>query len=178
MIDRNRRYFKEVRGNHTIHSILANGQSKHLKTRELSCYCDHCIEGHFEKCDNALYVKKWEEHILEQEVPERRATRNNVPDMREGLLDLVSNNSIVAIASGDAGEDYYLLNVISDHSETLTSNVSDDWNAQYRAGSCIIRGHFYEHVECQQSSSNHFFKLITEKIAYLYSSTVRFICSE
>lgn len=65
--DRNRRSFKEVKGNRAIHSISANGQSKHLKTRELSCYCDHCIGGDFE----IFEIKKWEEHILEQEVPER-----------------------------------------------------------------------------------------------------------
>ena len=98
--------------------------------------------------------------------------------MREGLLDLVTKNSIVVIASGDVGEDYYLLNVISDHAETLTENLTDDWNAQYRAGSNVIRGHFSERVDCQQSSSNRFFKLVTDKTVCVYSSTVRFICSE
>ena len=176
--ERPRRYFKEIRGNRAIHSILANGQSEHLKLRELSCYCDNCIGGHFDDCENALYVESWEEQILEQEASQRRATRNDVVEMREGLLDLVSKNSTVAIASGDVGEDYYLLNVISDHAEILRSNVTDDWNAQYRAGSKVIRGHFYERVDCQQSSSNRFFRLVTDKTGYVYSSTVRFICSE
>jgi len=176
--ERPRRYFKEVRGNRAIHSILADGQSGHLKTRELSCYCDHCIVGDFDNCDNPSYVKSWDQQIFEQEAPERRATRNDVAEMREGLLDLVTKNSIVAIASGDVGEDYYVLNVISDHTETLTRNITDDWNAQFRAGSSVIRGNFYERVDCQQSSSNRFFKLITDKSSCVYSSTVRFICSE
>ena len=115
---------------------------------------------------------------MEQETPERRTTRNDVAKMREGLLDLVTKNSIVAIASGDVGEDYYLLNVISDHPETLTANLTDDWNAQNRAGSSVIRGHFYECVDCQQSSTNRFFKLVTDKTGCVYSSTVCFICSE
>ena len=149
-----------------------------MKTRELSCHCDHCIAGDFDTCDNPLYVKGWDQQILEQEAPERRATRNDVAEMREGLLDLVAKNNIVAIASGDVGEDYYILNVISDHADTLTANLMDDWNAQYRAGSSVIRGHFYERVDCQQSSSNRFFKLVTDKISCVYSSTVCFICSE
>ena len=146
--ERPRCYFKDVRGNRAFHSILADGQSGRLKTRELSCYCDHCISGDFDNCDNPLYIKRWDQQILEQETPERRATRNDVAEMREGLLDLVTKNSIVAIASGDVGEDYYLLNVISDHTETLTANLTDDWNAQYRAGSNVIRGHFYKRVHC------------------------------
>ena len=80
--ERPRRYFKEVRGNCAIHSILADGRSRHLKTRETSCYCDHCIAGDFDNCDNPLYVKGWEKQILEQETPERRATRNDVAEMR------------------------------------------------------------------------------------------------
>ena len=51
---------------------------------------------------------------------------NDVAEMREGWLDMVTKNSIVAIVSGDVGEDYCLLNIISDHVETLTMNVMDD----------------------------------------------------
>ena len=91
---------------------------------------------------------------------------------------MVSKNSVVVITSADVGEDYYLLKVISDQPEILTTSASDDWNARYPAGAKIIRGHFYERVDCSQSSSNHFFKLITDKTAYVYSSTVRFICSD
>ena len=98
-----------------------------------------------------MYVKGWDQQILEQETPERRATSNDVAEMREGLFDLVTKNSIVAIASRDVGEDYYLLNVISNRAETLTENLMDDWNAQYRAGSNVICGHFYELVDRQQS---------------------------
>ena len=173
-----RRYFKKVGGNHAIHSILADGQSGHLNTQELSCYCDHCIVADFDNSDNLSYVKSLDQQIFEQEAPERRATRNDIAEMREGLLDLVTRNSIVAIASGDVGEECYLLNVISDHTETLTRNITDDWNAQFRAGSSVIPGHFYERVDCQQSSSNQFVKLITDKSSCVYSSTVRFICSE
>lgn len=58
--DRNRprRYFKEVKGNRAVHSILAREQSGYLQLRELSCYCDHCIANDFASCDNAPFVKK------------------------------------------------------------------------------------------------------------------------
>ena len=101
--DRNRprRYFKEVKGNCAVHSILAREQSGYLQLRELSCYCDHCIANDFASCDNASFVKNWQEHVLELQVPERRATRNDVIEIREGLLDLVLRNSIVVIASAN-----------------------------------------------------------------------------
>ena len=69
------------------------------------------------------FVKNWQKHLLEQQVPERRATRNDVIEIREGLLDLVLKNSIVVIASADVGEDYYLLKVISDQPEILTTSA-------------------------------------------------------
>ena len=120
------------------------------------------------------FVKNWQEHALKQQISERRATRNDVMEIRQGLLDLHLKNSIVVIASADVGEDYYLLKVISDQPEILTTGASDDWNAHYPAGAKIIRGHFYKWVDCSQSS----FKLIADKTTYVYSSTVCFICSD
>ena len=56
----------------------------------------------------------------------RRATRADITDFRESILDLVSKNSIVAIASGYASYDYYLLKVVSEQPEILKNPVKDD----------------------------------------------------
>ena len=56
----------------------------------------------------------------------RRATRADITDFRESILDLVSKNSTVAIASGDASYDYYLLKVVSEQPEILKNPVKDD----------------------------------------------------
>ena len=178
--DRNRprRHFKEIKGNRAIHSILARGQGGQLEVRDLSCYCDNCINENYEQCVNTAHVKKWENQVLEVENTNRRATRADVTDFRESIVDLVSKNSTVAIASGDASDDYYLLKVISEQPEILQNPVKDDWGARYPAGAKVLRGNFYERVNCSSVPQNVLFKLVSGKIAYVYAATVRFICSD
>ena len=105
--DRNRphRQFKEIKGNRAIHSILACGQGRHLEIRDLSCYCEQCLIGDYDQCVNTAHVNAWQEHVLELEAPERRATRADVSEVREGIVDLMTKDSTVAIASGDASAD-------------------------------------------------------------------------
>ena len=119
--DRNRphRLFKEIKGNRAIHSILARGQGRHLEIRDLSCYCEQCLKDDYDHCVNSAHVNAWQKHVLESEAPERRATRADISEIREGILDLVTKDSTVAIASGDASADYYLLRVLSDQPEIL-----------------------------------------------------------
>ena len=59
--NRPRRHFTEIKGNRSVHSILARGQSRKLEIRELSCYCSSCIEQDFDNCGNKEVVKPWEE---------------------------------------------------------------------------------------------------------------------
>ncbi|KXJ20237.1 hypothetical protein AC249_AIPGENE16598 [Exaiptasia diaphana] len=73
--------------------------------------------------------------------------------------------SIVAIASGDNEEDYYLLKVTKDGSETLERATTDDWGAKYRAGAMVMRTFFGESWS-------------TTKEALVYVATVRFICQD
>lgn len=99
--NRPHRQFKEIKGNRAIHSILARGQGRHLETRYLSCYCEHCLIGDYDHCVNAAHVNAWQEHVLQLEAPERRSTRADVSEIREGIVDLITKDSTVAIASGD-----------------------------------------------------------------------------
>ena len=138
--------------------------------RDLSCYCDFCQDGDYENCRNKAFVKAWDEHILEQEALERRVNRNDVDVIREGLLDVIAKDSIVAIAAADVGEDYYLLKVALDHPEILMSSTKDDWDLRYPAGAKAIRGHFFDRIDFPESHATPFFKLVPEKIAYVYPS--------
>ena len=178
--DRNRPHhqFKEIKGNRAIHSILACGQGRHLEIRDLSCYCEQCLIGDYDQCVNTAHVNAWQEHVLELEAPESRATRADVSEVREGIVDLITKDSTVAIASGDASADYYLLKVLSDQPEILERPVKDAWNVHYPTGAEIIRGFFYDRVNCDSSSPDLCYKLISDKIAYVYAATVRFICSD
>ena len=129
-------------------------------------------------CVNAAHVNAWQKHILELEAPERRATHADISELREGIVGLITKDSTVAIASGDALADYYLLRVLSDQPEILERPVKDAWNARYPTGAKIIRGFFYDRVNCDSSSPDLYYQLIGDKIAYVYAATVRFICSD
>ena len=53
--DRCRRYFKEVKGNQSIHSVLSGNNSCQIQTQQLSCYCENCIEENYDACKNGDY---------------------------------------------------------------------------------------------------------------------------
>ena len=52
--ERRTRYFKEVKGNRSIHSIETGESGRKLHVRKLSCYCDGCMENGV--CSNVDYV--------------------------------------------------------------------------------------------------------------------------
>lgn len=169
------RMFKEVKNNRGIHSILADGPERSLKVRKLSCYCESCLLTEYQDCENKSFVESWEQIELECERVERRATRADVVEQRERIVDLISSNSTVAVASGDVDEDYYLLRVLGDGVEVLSEPTKDDWGAKYRAGVEVLRGNFYEKEE---TVGQHIYQLVTGKVAIVYAATARFICSD
>ena len=172
--DRPYRMFKEVKNNRSIHSISANGHERNLKIRKLSCYCEKCLLSEYEDCLSKALVENWEQIELESERVERRATRADMNEQRERIVDLISFNSIVTIASGDVHEDYYLLKVLGNGAEVLSKSTTDDWGAKYNAGVEVLRGHFY----VKETAGQHVFQLVTTKVAIIYAATARFICSE
>ena len=110
--DRPFRMFKEVRNNHTIHSILANGPARSLQIRKLLCHCESCLLTEYQDCKNKSFVENWEPIVLECERVERRATHADIIEQQERIIELISSNSTVAIASGDVDEDYYFFRVL------------------------------------------------------------------
>ena len=90
-----------------------------LNTRFLSCYCDNCFDGQYDDCENREWVEPWQVIEIEQERSERRVTRSDSEGQQVGIKDLIAENSIVAIASGDPGEDYYLMKVTKHRPEEL-----------------------------------------------------------
>lgn len=171
---RNRR-FKPIKGSRQIHSILATEESagSQIKTRLLSCYCDCCLDGNYDACENRDFVDEWEEDSIEHEETARRITRAEVQDQRDGIKDLISEGSFVAIASGDPGEDYYLLE-ISEGPKALQQLTKDKWGATYPAGAEVVSGHFLLPVP---RSSRHY-KIDYTRKAMVYASTARFLCTD
>ena len=69
-------------------------------------------------------------------------TQGDVSDVLEGIKQLATKGAIVAIASADGGENYYLLEVTGDGPEVISAEESDDWGASYPPGAEIILGYF------------------------------------
>ena len=69
----------------------------------------------------------WETIEIQQEkgYGHQRATRGDIQEQREGIKDLVTKDALIAIASGDPGEEYYLLKVTGNGPEVLTERATD-----------------------------------------------------
>ena len=138
--DRPYRLFTEIKGNRSIHSILSYGESNSLDVRQLSCYCNHCIEGNYHDCEDRIYLDNWETIELQQErsYGHQHATRSDIQEQREGIKDLVTKDAIIAIASGDPGEEYYLMKVTGNGPEILDKRTEDDWSSLYWTGAEVL----------------------------------------
>ena len=139
--DRPHRLFTEIKGKRSSHSILSTGESNNLDVRQLSCYCNHCIDG---ECESQGYVDNWETVQIQQErgYGHQRAMRAVIQEQQEGIKDLVSKDALIAIASGDPGDDCYLMKVTGNGPEVLNKRTTDDWSSSYSAGAEIFCGYF------------------------------------
>ena len=59
----------------------------------------------------------------------------------------------MAIASGDPGEEYYLLKVTGNGPEILQNQNKDDWGMCFPTGAKVLRGHFF--VRQEEDLSRH-----------------------
>ena len=100
------------------------------------------MDFQYDQCENSLYVDNWAEQELEREHGRQPSvvTRGDVSDALEGIKQLAMKGAIVAIASADRGENYYLLQVTGDGPEVISAEESDDWGASYPPGVEVIRG--------------------------------------
>ena len=175
--DRRRRYFKEVKGNRSIHSVLSGNNSCQIQTRQLSCCCENCIEENYDACKNGDYVTTWQSVQLETESAQqsRATTRSETSEALNSIKDLLSKNTTVAIASGDPGEEYYLLKITGNGPEHLEKRLKDDWGMSFPSGAEVLRGHFFVRRE---DPSLHSYYLEKGKAAVVYAATARYICPQ
>ena len=72
-----------------------------------------------------------------------RATRGETERQTEFIKNLVFKDSVVAIASADAEEEFDLLKVVSEGCEVLGIRTKDDYGLTFKAGTEVIRGNFF-----------------------------------
>lgn len=74
-------------------------------------------------------------NVQQETLPQRRSTRSEVKEEREELKLFVTQNSTIAIAAADRGENYYVLKVTSEGEEILQHGERDGYNCKYCRGS-------------------------------------------
>ena len=89
------------------------------------------------------------------------------------VADLVSKDSIIAIAAEDDSYDYYLLKVTTD-GVVLTRDETDDYGSLFQAGNTVVKGNFF----LRHNLIDMTFKLDVKKTAIVYPCTVPYVCSE
>ena len=67
---------------------------------QLSCYCDACLDDHYDEFENKAYVDKWEGQDLEREHGHQptMVTRRDVSMVQEAIKHLATKDAVVAIA--------------------------------------------------------------------------------
>ena len=172
------RYFKEIKGNRSIHAVVSTDGGCSVSTRQLSCYCDACLDCRYESCQNSAFVGEWEEQELACEDGHYPTvmTRSDISTTLEAIKNLATKHATVAIASADRGEDYYLLQVTGDGPEILSKEETDDWGATYPPDAEIIRRWFL--TRNGNTRSSYQYKLIVDKKAVVYAATVMYFLRE
>ena len=127
--NRRDRYFKEIKGNRSLHAVVSTDGGCNVSTRQLSCYCNACLDCRYESCQNSAFFGEWEEQELAREDGHYPTvvTRSDISTTLEAIKNLATKHATVAIASADRGEDYYLLQVTGDGPEILSKEETDDW---------------------------------------------------
>lgn len=80
----------------------------------------------------------------------------------------------MAIASGDAEREYYLLKVKSNGTEVLQNVTTDGWENTFPPGAEVVCGSFYLAKDYVQRA----YTLDEENEGIVYIATIRFICSD
>ena len=96
-------------------------------------------------------------------------TRSESEGHHLGIKDLIAENSVVAIASGDLGKDYYFMKVTGHGPEELETPTMDDWGMSYPAGAEVICGHFLLPIR----GSSRQYRMDHSRKAVVYTVTAR-----
>ena len=171
-----------VQGSRSLHCI--SGFSRHdpsqLRTRQLSCFCDACIRGHWRTCCSKSYVDKWTHLVLKplDEVPEEIEVPEDDAAMFEGSHDMLSdyltegdNFAVNAEADNEEGVEFFLLRCTKRKWMT-ESIVRDQWKNKCAKNTYVVTGCYYQQ---KVGHANHYTLLDDKGVTNLYSHLVRAI---
>ena len=114
--------YSTVRGTHGLHSIASTGNDGKINVRELSCYCQECIQENYSQCENKSQVEPFRAISFSSEAGEIESFEidSSVDDSQVidttplDYTNLIGVDSFVAIKpSSDVIYSFFVLHVTS-----------------------------------------------------------------
>ena len=154
---------------------LKNGKA--LRCRQLSCFCNSCMQDLWRRCSRKSHVKKWEYGTLEpsnnvrdaDEVEDFAYERHH--DALSDALCIGDNFAIIAPHDNEELADFYVLKCTA-QKQKFDTKLKDGWGNVCLAGSFVVKGIWYK----QTKGNPYEYKLLQHKPkAILPSHLVRSI---
>ena len=168
---------KEGGGIRSWHSVCSTGLPGCIGVRKRSCYCQSCLYGEWQYCEQKEYVDQFEMIRLNIQTAKTPTTRQQVEEEEpivEDATQLVEKGSnIIIAADGDVRNDFYILSVTSNGEEFLLQDECDDYGMDFTRGSKVFRGHFFE-----LTNSNDMEYTLNLKTAIVHTQTMRCVAPE
>ena len=136
-----------IQGTHGLHSVASTGCDGKINVRELTCYCQECVQ---EQCENKSHVTPFREIFFGSgagDIVETDSVEDDSGDSTDttplDYTNLIGMDSFVAIKpSSDAIYSFFLLHVTSDGVYELEKDTTSQYGHTYLAGTKVVKGHF------------------------------------
>ncbi|CAM6089455.1 unnamed protein product [Calypogeia fissa] len=172
---------RTVDGSQSKHSIqsVSHVNTTLLQVRELSCFCDFCVNGGDGPCANAKHVTKYDLVTME---PCISTTRSDEDDEFEddslissdgeklaGTLEEGDHFAVIAEPDSDTGAQFWILLCTERLHMVEEESKTDSYGQTVTKGEQIVKGKYYE----QQGRNECSYVLCPYGEAYIYSHLVR-----
>lgn len=164
--DRTQTTFRTIKGTQKLHSVASTGVEGQVKTRLLTRYCQECIIGKYENCENTAFVEPFElvrflsdfqpsmSDVIEEDSED---TEHSMETHETGELnstyEMISKDSVVAEQPNiESLDDYFLFCVTSDGMVCLEDTVACSGH-EYHKGTHVLYGFYYQLVKSNRKGS-------------------------
>lgn len=171
-----------VDGTLKLHSIRSSSYcDPTIFTRKYACFCERCVDGGWQSCQNREWSDAWFEKVL---TPLQVRQDGPLADMiaigdgqrsvdHDSLTDYLQEGDVFAVIASENNEehvDYYLLRCTRAKC-TLTADVTDDYGHLFERHSVVVYGRYYAQI-ATRGGAIVFSQYEWEKEAIMYSHLV------
>jgi hypothetical protein len=170
---------KTVPGSRSKHSIqsVSHVNKTLLRVRELSCFCDFCMDGGDGPCASSTHVSKYDLVTLEpclsaarlDEFDEDEQMISDDGEMLAKILEEGDNFAVLAEPERDSEAHFWILLCTERLHVVEEESKVDSYGQTVTKGEQIVIGKYYK----QQGRSDLSYVLCSEGEAYIYSHLVR-----